>query len=493
MFTFSSITNGIWELFTKTENTFLFCSVKFWTLFVVFFAIYLLIRNRRKTMMLTYVLCFGLLISYKVNGWYMLLMPATALLSWYMTEMMKTAGGGKHAKRWLAAVIIVDLLPLIYFKYTNFLVGIFDNIFATNFSPMAIFLPVGLSFYTFQAISYSVDVYKQKVNYDVSLLEYCFYITFFPLLFAGPITRTDTLIPQLRTNKPVDEKLVNLGFWLIILGLLKKGLIADYIADYNNWIFDDPNSYSGFEVTMGVIGYYLQLYCDFSGYSDLSIGLAALLGIRLLQNFNFPYKAKNASEFWHRWHISLSTWFRDYVYIPLGGNRKGKVRTYVNNFITMVVAGLWHGASWMFVIWGAIHGGALVIHKFCKKLFLDKINDTPLVKFCSWLLTTLTVMAAWVFFRAKDMATAGDVFNRMFTDFDWAYLPPFATVRTMWLVFAVLALTIHWGMKESWNESIKEKMTNAHWIVKLIVFAVTVQLVINFSQDSVQPLLYAQF
>ena len=358
---------------------------------------------------------------------------------------------------------------------------------------MAIFLPVGLSFYTFQAISYSVDVYKQKVNYDVSLLEYCFYITFFPLLFAGPITRTDTLIPQLRTNKPVDEKLVNLGFWLIILGLLKKGLIADYIADYNNWIFDDPNSYSGFEVTMGVIGYYLQLYCDFSGYSDLSIGLAALLGIRLLQNFNFPYKAKNASEFWHRWHISLSTWFRDYVYIPLGGNRKGKVRTYVNNFITMVVAGLWHGASWMFVIWGAIHGGALVIHKFCKKLFLDKINDTPLVKFCSWLLTTLTVMAAWVFFRAKDMATAGDVFNRMFTDFDWAYLPPFATVRTMWLVFAVLALTIHWGMKESWNESIKEKMTNAHWIVKLIVFAVTVQLVINFSQDSVQPLLYAQF
>jgi D-alanyl-lipoteichoic acid acyltransferase DltB (MBOAT superfamily) len=169
------------------------------------------------------------------------------------------------------------------------------------------------------------------------------------------------------------------------------------------------------------------------------------------------------------------------------------VRTYVNNFITMVVAGLWHGPSWMFVIWGAIHGGALVIHKFCKKLFLDKINDTPLVKFCSWLLTTLTVMAAWVFFRAKDMATAGDVFNRMFTDFDWAYLPPFATVRTMWLVFAVLALTIHWGMKESWNERIKEKMTNAHWIVKLIVFAVTVQLVINFSQDSVQPLLYAQF
>ena len=368
MFTFSSITNGIWELFTKTDNTFLFCSVKFWTLFVVFFAIYLLIRNRRKTMMLTYVLCFGLLISYKVNGWYMLLMPATALLSWYMTEMMKTAGGGKHAKRWLAAVIIVDLLPLIYFKYTNFLVGIFDNIFATNFSPMAIFLPVGLSFYTFQAISYSVDVYKQKVNYDVSLLEYCFYITFFPLLFAGPITRTDTLISQLRNDKPVDEKLVNLGFWLIILGLLKKGLIADYIADYNNWIFDDPNSYSGFEVTMGVIGYYLQLYCDFSGYSDLSIGLAALLGIRLLQNFNFPYKAKNASEFWHRWHISLSTWFRDYVYIPLGGNRKGKVRTYVNNFITMVVAGLWHGASWMFVIWGLMaahhahrHGGLGVL------------------------------------------------------------------------------------------------------------------------------------
>ena len=493
LYTLHSIFQGLSDLFFKPDHSFLFCSVSFWVLFIVFFALFIRIRNCRRRLMLAYVVLFGLLISWKVNGWGMLLMPATAFLSWYMTEMMKTAGGGKYARRWLWTIIITDLLPLVYFKYTGFFVGIFDNLFATNFAPEHLILPVGLSFYTFQAISYSVDVYKERITYDVSLLEYFFYITFFPLLFAGPITRTDTLVPQLRERKPVDGRLVNLGFWLIILGLLKKGLVADFIADYNNWIFDAPQTYSGFEVLMGVVGFYVQIYCDFSGYSDLSIGLAALLGFRLLPNFNFPYRAQNVTDFWHRWHISLSTWFRDYVYIPLGGNRKGQLRTYLNNFITMLVAGLWHGASWMFVIWGGMHGLGLIIHKLCRQLFLDRVRDSWPVRTLSIILTALFVMVAWVFFRATDMAHVAAIFSQIANDFSWDYLPVFLRVRTTWFVLVALALAIHWLIPDRHYQWLRSQVVDCHWAVKLLIFAITVQLLIHFSQESVQPLLYSQF
>ena len=493
MFTFHSIFQGLSDLFFKPDHSFLFCSVSFWVIFIVFFALYIFIRNRRRSMMIAYVILFGLFISWKVNGWGMLIMPATAFLSWYMTEMMKTAGGGKYARRWLTAIIVTDLVPLVYFKYSGFFVGIFDSLFSTNFAPEHLILPVGLSFYTFQVISYSVDVYKERVTYDVSLLEYCFYITFFPLLFAGPITRADTLVPQLRDQRPVDGQLVKLGFWLIILGLLKKGLVADFIADYNNWIFDTPANYSGFEVLMGIIGFYVQIYCDFSGYSDLSIGLAALLGFRLLPNFNFPYKAQNVTDFWHRWHISLSTWFRDYVYIPLGGNRKGTLRTYLNNFVTMLVAGLWHGASWMFVIWGAMHGLGLIIHKACRQLFLDRISDSWPVRTLSIALTTAFVIIAWTFFRAPDMDHVCAIFSQMHHDFSWDYLPVFFKVRTTWSLMVLLIILIHWTVSDKHYKKLKARFISSHWLIKLAVFALTIQLIINFSHESVQPLLYSQF
>lgn len=446
---------------------------------------------------MAYVLLFGLFIAYKANGWYMLLLPATAVISWYLTEMMKTAGGKKYSRRWLVFIILVDLLPLVFFKYTNFLIDTVNEMFTSKFSPMSLILPIGISFYTFQAISYSIDVYKEKLSYEVSLLEYCFYITFFPLLFSGPITRTDTLVPQLRGNKPVDERLVNIGMWLIVLGLIKKGLIADYIAQFNNMVYESTQAYSGFEVLMAVLGFDLQIYCDFSGYSDMAIGLAAIMGFRLLPNFDAPYKSLNVSEFWRRWHIALSTWFRDYLYIPMGGNRKGKFRTYLNNFITMVVAGLWHGASWMYVIWGALHGAALVVHKACKSLFLDRIRDNWATKLLWWTLTFVFVNITWMFFRAGmpgggGMDTVALMFDKLFYEFDWAYLPVFAEVRYMWLIFLVVAFIFHFT-PDKWYERLKNGFAESHWLFKLIVFAIVVQLIINFNFENVQQNLYAQF
>lgn len=478
-------------LFTP-DPLFGFCSIRFWILFVVFFALFLLIRKDRRHMMQVYVVLFSLLIAYCVNCWLMLLLPLTAFLSWYMTEMMKTSGGGKYARRWLTATIIIALVPLVFFKYCDFLTGTVNSIFGSGINPLQLTAVVGLSYYTFQAISYSVDVYKGKVDYDVDLLEYIFYITFFPLLFCGPITRTNTLIPQLRADHQPNPKLPGIGFWLIILGLLKKGLIADYIGQYVNWIFEDPNGFSGFEVAFGAVGFTAQLYCDFSGYCDIAIGIASLMGFELLANFDFPFKSQNITEFWHRWHIALSTWFRDYVYIPMGGNRCGSFRTYLNNFITMLVAGLWHGASWMFVIWGALHGLGLVVHKTLRKRFLDKIPDSwPVRAFCIFL-TVVFFIFTLVFFRSPDLATAMDIFSKSLTDFDWAYFPPFWERRTLLVIFLFLAYFLHYTPKR-WHDRLKSFVVDSHWIVKLIIFAVTVQLVINFSQANVQPLLYAQF
>ena len=403
-----------------------------------------------------------------------------------------TPAHGTRGKLLLALIILLDLAALVYFKYSGFFVeGILNPLFKSNFAVGDIVLPIGISFYTFQAISYSVDVYRGKYEGRPDFLEFCFYLSFFPLLLAGPITRAGRFLPQIRRNEPATRHELRLGFWLIICGLLKKGVIADYLAVYNNLAFDSPVSYSGYELLMAVLGYTMQIYLDFSGYSDLSIGIASLMGFRLDDNFLFPYRSLNLTEFWRRWHISLSTWFRDYVYIPLGGNRKGLARTLLNNFLTMVVAGLWHGSTWMFVLWGALHGAGLAVHKLCRG-WLKKIPDKLPVKALSWLLTMIFVMACWVFFRAGSMADAGEIFRRIFTDFDLAYLAPFWAARKLWcVVLAVAAAGLL--IPPRTYDRLRARFTRLPWIVIFLVFLMAVQLVIQLRSGDIQPFIYYQF
>lgn len=485
-----AISDYISHFLYAPDSKWSFVSMPFAAVFIVFFALYIVLRHQSKKLMLGYVVLFSLFFAYKANGVLMLLLPMTVLLSYFMTRKMKEEEGVRR-KAWMWATVVIDLLPLLYYKYTNFFIEILRDITGSNFSPLSIILPVGISFYTFQAISYTVDVYKRRFTLDVNLLEYSFYLTFFPLLIAGPITRAETLIPQIKHRYHISDKQVYTGLWLIMSGLIKKALIADYIAQYNNWIFDDPTAYSGFENLMGILGYTLQIYCDFSGYSDLSIGIASLLGIELKENFRFPYQSLNLQEFWRRWHISLSTWFRDYVYIPLGGNRKGKVRTYVNNFVTMLVAGLWHGASWMFVIWGALHGAGLVVHKFFKP-HLERFPNSWYVKFCSWLLTFTYVAFAWTFFRSQDMHTAMTIFHQIFSDFSLAYLKPFVETRLTWTVFVIAGFALH-GVRQHHVDKLKGYYINSPWTLKLIMLFVVLQVVINYRLSDIQPFIYAQF
>ena len=473
------------------DSTWSLVSLPFAVTFIVFFGIYILVRQQSKTVMLGYVLTFSLFFAYKANGVLMLLLPFTMLTSYYMTRRMMEEEEDTIRRRWMWATVVLDLLPLAYYKYTNFFISILSDLTSSNFSPLAIILPVGISFYTFQAISYTVDVYKGRFTMEVSLLEYAFYLTFFPLLMAGLITRAETLIPQIKHRYPVNDTQVYTGMWLIMTGLMKKALIADYIAQYNNWIFDDPEAFSGFENFMGVLGYSLQIFCDFSGYSDISIGIASLLGFTLRENFRYPYQSLNLQEFWRRWHISLSTWFRDYLYIPLGGNRKGNARTYLNNFISMLVAGLWHGASWMFVTWGALHGLGQVVHKFCKR-WLDQVDNTWYVRFLSWALTFSWVMLCWVFFRSPDMHTAVTIITKIFTDFSWAYLTPFFQTRTVWVVFVALGLGLH-AIRERHTERLKQWFIDSPITLKVILLFIVMQLVVNFRLSDIQPFIYAQF
>jgi D-alanyl-lipoteichoic acid acyltransferase DltB (MBOAT superfamily) len=242
---------------------------------------------------------------------------------------------------------------------------------------------------------------------------------------------------------------------------------------------------------MGILGYTVQIYCDFSGYSDISIGIAALMGFHLLENFSFPYSAPSPSEFWHRWHISLSTWFRDYVYIPLGGNRCSRVRTYLNNIITMLVAGLWHGSTWMFVLWGGIHGLGLVVHKAFKPL-LSRVPDNRWSNGLSVVLTFIFVAVAWVFFRSESVASACQLLSRSVVDFDIAYLIPFVKARPWWCVLTLVPLAAQ-ALGRRGFQRLQARFILLPWIVKLLLFLLTVQLILQFQTSNVQPFIYYQF
>ena len=467
-----------------------FTTIQFWAAFTAFLFLFALLRNAKRELLILYVTIASLGFFYLSNGLLMLLLPASALISWVLTRRMSETEG-KRRKLLLFLIVVLDLLPLLYFKYAHPFSELLNQMLASNFSLPSIALPIGISFYTFQAISYSVDVYRRDFCLRVSFLEYLFYLSFFPLLLAGPITRAGTFFPQIRRESTVSERLLYMGLWLVILGIVKKAIVADYIAQYNDWIFSAPDAYSGFECLMGLIGFTMQIYLDFSGYSDISIGIAAMLGIRLRENFAFPYRSRNLTEFWHRWHISLSTWFRDYLYIPLGGSRYGILRTCCNLFLTMLAAGIWHGSTMMFLLWGAMHGLGLAIHKVCQP-FLHSIRDNLLTISASRFITFCFVTLCWAFFRSPDLDTARQLFSGIFTRMDLSYAEPFFAARTTWCILLILSL-LSLFVGERLYHHLEAKFICWPWVMKLLTFLLVVQIVIELHSSEIQPFLYFRF
>lgn len=472
-------------------NPLLFNTGLFLLLFVGFLLIYHALR-RWHTVKMLFVIAFSLYFYYKSSAQYCFILLGVCISDYALGRWLGAVANnaGRRAIVWLNVVINVGML--VYFKYFNLLYETFANITSTSFDPLDIILPAGISFFTFRSISYMVDIYRREIEPCRNFLDYTFFLTFFPPLLAGPVVRAKDMLPQIKENPVATRAMVAEGLFLIIAGLIKKVVIADYISgNFVDRIFDNPSLYTGFENMMGAVGFALQLYCDFSGYSDMAIGIALIMGFRLAPNFDFPYKSRNVGEFWHRWHISLSSWLRDYVYIPLGGNRKGTARTYLNNFITMLVGGLWHGAAWKFVFWGAMHGAGLAVHKASRPL-LDRIPDNRLTAFASWLLTMSFVAALWVFFRADSWSDAATILAVVGHDFSLAYAPAFAAARTEWLIMMLAIVGAHMLPANFW-ERVRYAFVASPWIIKLFAFIITVQLVVEFRSADVQPFIYFQF
>ena len=398
-------------------------------------------------------------------------------------------------KAYVFLSLLVDLGLLAYFKYTNFFYEMLAPLWGGEFHALDIFLPVGISFFTFQSLSYTIDIYRGELKPLKSLLDYAFYVSFFPQLVAGPIVRARDFVPQIHKPLLVTNEMFGKGAFLIMAGLFKKAVISDYISvNFVERIFDNPALYSGLENLLGVYGYTLQIYCDFSGYSDMAIGLALWLGFRFPQNFNSPYKSDSITDFWRRWHISLSSWLRDYLYISLGGSRKGEVRTYVNLIITMLLGGLWHGANWNFILWGALHGVAQAFYKFYCKLrgYPKKYHPTGLKRFVAIFITFHFVAFCWIFFRNATLENSFVMLNQMFTNFNFALLPQL--VGGYGLVFFLMALgyIMHF-LPDSWNQKCERGVIRLPLFLQAILFIVVIYIVIQVKSSDIQPFIYFQF
>jgi D-alanyl-lipoteichoic acid acyltransferase DltB (MBOAT superfamily) len=474
----------------------IFNSGFFLFLFLAFVIAYTALK-KRTTPRLIFVTLFSYYFYYKSSGFYFFLLGTITVSDFLLAQCLARAKK-KHVRRiFLAISVCIGLGLLAYFKYFNFFGSTFSNIVNGNFQPSDIFLPVGISFFTFQSLSYTIDVYRRNVEPLNNILDYAFYVSFFPQLVAGPIVRARDFIPQIRQPLKITSEMIGTGIYFIVCGLFKKAIISDYIGiNFVDRIFENPSLYSGIENLFGVYGYGLQIYCDFSGYSDMAIGIALLLGFKFNINFDSPYKSANIQEFWRRWHISLSSWLRDYLYISLGGNRKGKIRTYINLFITMLLGGLWHGANWNFIIWGALHGAALAAHKFFGFVRNVGKNATSpasvLRRRIGVFVTFHFVMFAWIFFRNTSLEDCRVILSQIFGNFQpqiiWQMLSGYKFV----FLFIFIGYVLHFLPVKTENY-FKNKFTNTSLIFKAIVMIVLMYFIIQIKSSDVQPFIYFQF
>ena len=369
------------------KSPLLFTQFYFWAFFAMVFAVFSLFKNKR-LLRNTFLFLASLFFYYKTSGLFVLILIFSTIYGFGIGKWIARTDNRTKQKWWLFTGVFINLLVLCYFKYAYFFTDLYNSFFhsdyeivnylakwcnewsnSTRFDAGKILLPVGISFYTFQNISYLVDIYRKKVEPVQNLLDFGFYTSFFPGLVAGPIVRANQFIPQLYQKFFLSRRQFGIAVFWILNGLLKKMILSDYLAvNFVDRVFDYPTLATGFENLMALFVYSLQVYADFSGYTDIAIGVAMLMGFYLPINFNAPYKATNCGNFWKRWHISLSTWLKDYLYIPLGGSKKGKVRTQINLMLTMLLGGLWHGASWNFMIWGGLNGVGILTFKLWKNL-----------------------------------------------------------------------------------------------------------------------------
>lgn len=500
----------------NSQEPLIFSSGLFLFLFLAFASVYVGLK-RKDTLRILFVTLFSYYFYYKSSGLYFCLLAFVTLSDFFIGRKIHTLisaecranicepfsedntnlpSDGKSKAKWFVALsVIIDLCLLGYFKYTNFFARMIAPIFTNNFQPWDIFLPVGISFFTFQSLSYIIDIYRGKIKPLDSLMDYAFFVSFFPQLVAGPIVRAADFIPQIRKPLIVTQQMFSEGVFLIISGLFKKAVISDYISvNFVERVFDRPELYSGLENLLATYGYTLQIYCDFSGYSDMAIGIALLLGFRFPINFNSPYKSESPTEFWRRWHISLSSWLKDYLYISLGGNRKGKIRQYINLIITMLLGGLWHGASLNFIVWGGLHGVALAIDKKKNELLHRPKNYHPTgwKRFLEVFITFHFVALCWIFFRNSTFENSWVMLKMIFTNLQPQILFEWITSYSGVAMLMVLGYVLHF-LPEKFTEWTKSKVSSTNIFVQALLVILVIIIVIQVKSSDIQPFIYFQF
>ncbi len=500
------------------EQPLIFSSGLFLFMFLGFTFVYMLLR-RQQTARLLFVTLFSYYFYYKSSGFYFFLLAIVTLSDWLIggqigrlvNQNIPLGDDGKPADdytayeqasrqrkaKWLVALsVVIDLSLLGYFKYTNFFFGSIAQILGNNFQPWDIFLPVGISFFTFQSLSYTIDIYRRQVQPLNSLLDYAFFVSFFPQLVAGPIVKARDFVPQIRKPLVVTRRMFAMGVYLIVIGLFKKAVISDYISiNFVERIFESPDMFSGIEVLLGLYGYSMQIYCDFSGYSDMAIGIALLLGYRFPMNFNAPYKSTSITDFWRRWHISLSTWLRTYIYISLGGNRCSRLRQYWNLFLTMLLGGLWHGASFNFVVWGAVQGAGLCAHKFFSQVVLGRpknYESRGIMRVLAIFVTFHFVTAGWILFRAADTDVSMSLLTQLFTNFHLELLPD-VLAGYPWVFALMLFGFVSHYMPDTWQRRLVARLSMTNVFVCAVLITAVIYIVIQVKSSDIQPFIYFQF
>ena len=530
-----------------SKNPLLFNNGFFVYFFTLFILLFFALRNHHKAR--RYVFClFSLYFFYKASGWFVGLVLVSAVVDFFLSNAIYREKSKSKKKFLLVLSILFNLGMLFYFKYTDFFIEISNSLFDTKFNPLNLILPIGISFYTFENLSYTVDVYRGEFKPANKFSDYLLFLAFFPKLMMGPIVRAHDFVPQINEPYVISERDFAKGFFLIISGLIKKLVISDYITlNMVDYMFDNPALHTGVENLMAVYGYAMVIYCDFSGYSEIAIGIALWLGFKIPPNFMSPYQSLNITEFWRRWHISLSTWLKDYLYIPLGGNRNFSVASFIfvggflvgsfimgvelfhlsnlwaavvsavlllifiipavitrktsgiaanfNLLTTMLLGGFWHGASWNFIIWGAIHGVGLGIHKIWM-LLTDKslaaFNQSRIYKIISGILTFHFVCFAWIFFKAEDLEIAKTMIYQIFNNFDISVFGPFYDnyKGVVWMILAAMVLHL---IPDNLADKVIARTKTIPMVVYILVFFLFLILYGYFkSAEQVMPI-YLQF
>ena len=457
----------------------LFHTWAFALFFLIVYPIYLALKGTR--FRLPWLLAASYFFYACFNPLYLILIAYSTILDYAVVALMETKG---RRKLWLSISIVNNLALLSFFKYAGFITDNLNALLSSLNVPYylpapGLLLPVGLSFYIFQSMSYTIDYYRGNIERERSLIRYATFVSLFPRLLAGPIERAKSLLPQLHKKPSVSMQDVSDGLSLFIVGLFKKVALADYLALYVDRIYSTPDRFQSPALMLATFMFCWQIYFDFSGYTDMARGIARMMGFRLMLNFNNPYLATSLGDFWSRWHISLSSWFKDYVYIPLGGNRKGKFNTYKNMFLTMVISGLWHGAAWTFIIWGAVHA----LGRFCtRELETTSFYKEKVPRIFKQILVFVFVTFVWIFFRAESIGDAWIIITRIFTS---GFADPHCPLFALILILAVWLYQFAYESRLRWLLELRA--------VRIGIIIIMVLYLALFAASSEQPFIYLQF